>query len=340
VSAESAPAAVDSIDAIISANIAAEDPSDPTEPAEDDAEPGSDPEPDDDDSDEGDEPEDDDGDEGDDEPAAAGSKDNPLSIGDAPEDQFYRVKIDGEEVTVSLREALDNQIRHKSFSRRINEVRAESKRASDLVAKSEAKNRNLQQATLGLLSDPAKLDAYMMQHFPDQYESAVRMYAERYQEEQQLPADEKMRRVRARDAERHQRALQQERRRREQLESAQRRAADTEAYQSAVSGPYREAFVAAGSPALDPAAAKAFQNDASLMLDAIEARSGSIPSADEIRNVFELLFSRHAPAAPPETTAPAAAPRAAKGRRRRSRRSKTPSVVDGPNGWEFPDLDD
>src|SRR5690349_14280727 len=65
---------------------------------------------------EGDEPELElEGEEGDEEADTRGTKEDPISITDLPEDSFIKLKIDGREETVSLRELGDGYIREQTF---------------------------------------------------------------------------------------------------------------------------------------------------------------------------------------------------------------------------------
>jgi hypothetical protein len=60
-----------------------------------------------------------------------GTKDDPISVKDLPEDKFIKLKIDGKEEIVSLRELADGHIREQTF-------RAKMKEVKDLPAKIDA----------------------------------------------------------------------------------------------------------------------------------------------------------------------------------------------------------
>lgn len=290
-----------------------------------------------------DEPEDDYDDEPDAEPAEAGAEENPLGIGDLDEKTFVRIKSDGEDLVVSQRELANGYIREKSFNRRVNELRDETKRASELVEKSKAGSEKLRNDVHSLFANPERCFAYMSEHFPEQLEKVARTFATRFTEEEAMDPRQRERLLLDRQRKRDQKQLHAERTRRQELEANQARSSSRAAFQSAIEAPHREAFVEAGSPTLDKAGQAAFRQEANELFEAIERRTKRLPERDEIRRIFSLLYARHgasAAAEPPAATAPPRARRAAPRTRRRGR--KAPHVLqDSPDGsWNMDHLTD
>lgn len=325
-----------SIDALIEANTADDAPADDAPDFEGHLDPDAAAEPGDDD-DYGDEPDDDT------EPAAAGAEDNPLAIGDLDEKTFIRIKSDGEELVVSQRELANGYIREKSFNRRVNELRDETKRAGELVDKSKAANEKLKSDVHSLFANPERCFAYMSEHFPNELEKVARTFAERFAAEEAMDPRQRERLLLQRRDARHKKQLVQERTRRQELEAKQTRDSNRTAFQAAIEAPHREAFVEAGSPTLEKAAQAAFRQEANELFEAIERRTRRLPERDEIRRIFSLLYARHGTAAAAETPAPAAppTPRRAAPRTRRRGRKEPRALQESPDGsWDMSHLTD
>lgn len=91
------------------------------------------------------------------EPDTRGTREDPISVKDLPEDKFIKIKVDGREEIVSLRELADGHIREQTF-------RAKMKEVKDLPAKIDALKDEFTNRLTGtkskvntLLSDPKLL---------------------------------------------------------------------------------------------------------------------------------------------------------------------------------------
>lgn len=274
-----------------------------------------------------------------DEPAR-GTEDNPIPIVELDEQMFVRVKIDGQEETVHLREAANGIIRQRSFSRRVNELNEMRPRFEKAVEAAEQRVKRVEQSALGLFQNPKQLDEYMERHYPDQWEAAARLKARRYQEVLQMSEAERLEYHRQRDRERYQRELAAARKQADDAQKSVREQREQEEIIERISDPFRQALAEVGPARLDQAAKKKAFRAAAQILEA-EETDGRKLSADELREVFALTLSRYAaPVEPqPDSPAPAAPPRRVAPRKRRSR-AATP-LKESPDGtWDFSHLKD
>lgn len=97
------------------------------------------------------------------EPETRGTKEDPISVKDLPEDRFIKLKIDGKEEVVSLRELADGHIRQQTFVAKMREVK-------DIPGKIDALKQEFNDRLTGtkskvnaLLSDPKMLFNFFSQ---------------------------------------------------------------------------------------------------------------------------------------------------------------------------------
>jgi hypothetical protein len=194
--------------------------------------------------DDGIESEGDEDEEADDEPEPTkGTKADPLTVNDLPEDRFIKLKIDGKEETVSLRELADGHIREQTFHAQVKQIK-------DLPAKIEQLKAEFNQRLTGtksrvnqLLSDPAMLDQFFSQD-PEMEAVALdfaKRVARRAAEDKANPAAKQQRHLEReretlrREREEHERTTREQQQRHQATEAANRRAAELQpAWESAL----------------------------------------------------------------------------------------------------------
>jgi flagellar biosynthesis GTPase FlhF len=270
----------------------------------------------------------------------AGSQEAPLSVKELSEERFIEIKVGDEKVVVSEKELANGHIRQRDFSRRVNELRDQTKRTTEIAEKAEERVQAVKNSVHSLFSNPERTFSYMSEHFPDQLEKVARTYAEQHIAEQKLSPEERLKRVRERDAERHQKQLAAERRRREEVEAEQRARSAAADARALIEAPHRRAFAAAGSPVLSGEARAAFQTEAKRMLKLLEEEYGRTPPEEEIEKAFGFLYERHGTPAEAETPEAPPKPRRASGKRRR-RTKKTQGLRESSDGtWDFSHLED
>jgi hypothetical protein len=107
-----------------------------------------------------------------------GTKAEPLSIKDLPDDRFIKLKINGEEAVVSLRELADGHIREATFRQKAGEAKTVVEQATR-IAQQAKQGRETDRATINaLLQDPERLFEFYTQD--DHTESVLEALAIRY----------------------------------------------------------------------------------------------------------------------------------------------------------------
>lgn len=131
-----------------------------------------------------------------------GSKEDPYTIKDFGEDEFIKIKIDGEEQVVSLREAIDSGLRRATFDKRAHEFKtklsAVEKRESEVNDRLEKYSRGV----INTFGDPDRAIAYLEQHNPDVLDQiALKHYPKLYEADQKGELDRfmKMRELQKRE---------------------------------------------------------------------------------------------------------------------------------------------
>lgn len=98
---------------------------------------------------------------------AYGSESEPYTVDDFGEDEFVRVKIDGEEQIVSVREAIDSGLRRATFDRRANRLKLIQRETETFVKESQTQLRQWQKGFFDTVGDSEKLMAFLEDHHPD-----------------------------------------------------------------------------------------------------------------------------------------------------------------------------
>lgn len=89
-----------------------------------------------------------------------GSKEEPFSVKDLPEDKFIELKVDGEKTVVSLKELANGYIREDTFNRRINRTKQLADEAQAHAKQLTETREQLRAATREFLHDPDQLLEY------------------------------------------------------------------------------------------------------------------------------------------------------------------------------------
>ena len=91
-----------------------------------------------------------------------GSKDEPFSVKDLPADKFIQLKVDGEKVTVSLRELGDSYIGQRTINARLNKTKSLTDEATQFIEKAKSEREQVRGAVRELLSDSEQLYDYFL----------------------------------------------------------------------------------------------------------------------------------------------------------------------------------
>lgn len=91
-----------------------------------------------------------------------GSKSDPWTVKDLPEDRFVKIKVDGVEESVSMREMADGYIRLETFTKRVNGAQTAVTQAENAVKELKETHGTTRAAVNQLLGDPKQLlDFYL-----------------------------------------------------------------------------------------------------------------------------------------------------------------------------------
>ena len=189
------------------------------------------------------------GEEGDEEADTRGTKEDPISVKDLPADKFIKLKIDGKEETVSLRELGDGYIREQTFRGKLKEIK-------DVPGKLDQLEQSFKERLTGqrgqvnkLLSSPDKLFEFYTQS--DETEAVGMELAKRFAQlaaaEKANPLAKQQRQLARKEAlleqqrKDHERTTREQETQRQASEASQRRAA-------ALKPVWEEALKEAGFP--------------------------------------------------------------------------------------------
>ncbi len=106
-----------------------------------------------------------------------GSRTEPFSVKDLPEDRFIKLKIDGEEAVVSFKELAEGHIRQKTFDQRITRTKQLADEAQAHLVRLNETREQLRAATREFLYDPEQLYDYFTQS--EEREAVVMQLAQR-----------------------------------------------------------------------------------------------------------------------------------------------------------------
>ncbi len=106
-----------------------------------------------------------------------GSRSEPFSVKDLPEDRFIKLKIDGEEAVVSFKELAEGHIRQKTFDQRITRTKQLADEAQAHLVRLNETREQLRAATREFLYDPEQLYEYFTES--EEREAVVMQLAQR-----------------------------------------------------------------------------------------------------------------------------------------------------------------
>lgn len=91
-----------------------------------------------------------------------GSKEDPFSVKELPSDKYIQLKVDGEKVTVSLRELADGYIGQRTISARLNKTKALTDEATQHIERAKHEREQVRGAVRELLGDAGQLYEYFL----------------------------------------------------------------------------------------------------------------------------------------------------------------------------------
>lgn len=267
-------------------------------------------------------------------PPTKGTKDKPFELKDIA-DQFVKVKIDGKEQVISLKQAAENGMMRATFNnklREVNDTMKELKRSYDAVSEERDKVRS---AVSQVFSDPKEMFDILTERYPQTLEGLARGWYQQQKWLQSLSPEKKaeylvsLERKKLEKAEKTQR----EKLDRERAELDESRAAAEVEKKRIEMGPWHEeALRKAGFPTIDHKFASFAKN---LMRErAAETEDGEITREIYVQSIIDTakLYGTKAPPRP--RLAPRAAP-ATPGRLPRSKKE----YPAGPDGFFQRQLD-
>lgn len=130
-------------------------------------------------------------------PEGKGSRDNPLTVKDLPQDKFIKVKVDGKEEIVDLRDAVSGYIRTQAFDRMTSKVNANLEEALTITRQAVEERATFRQNFLSFCQDPKRLHAHLAEHFPETVREMAHLEAQRFAEEKANPGVVEQRRLAA-----------------------------------------------------------------------------------------------------------------------------------------------
>lgn len=160
-------------------------------------------------------------------PTGKGSEKNPHTIKDMP-DQYVKLKIDGQEEVVNLKEYAEGVIRLETFTRRMNQLNSTAQRVSEAQKNLEEREANVRESLQRTLSNPRDLFQFLDDYGDyETVDKVVQAWAQRAIKLGKLPPQQQARFFRERDqkflrsqAERQRAAQEAEQHRRESAEAA------------------------------------------------------------------------------------------------------------------------
>lgn len=184
-------------------------------------------------------------------PADRGTEDKPYTVNDLPGDRFVKLKIDGKEQTLPMRELADGYIRKQTFDSSLSKTK-QAMLDAERIAKSHIEERTkLRSDVDAFLGDDERMFKYLMERDPDVLLRLGSRIGVQYGEWQKDPSA-----LQRHNWERQQRQLQAERQRVEQEKrqwEEERTRRETTERQNQVWAPiWREALKEAGFPENTP----------------------------------------------------------------------------------------
>lgn len=125
-------------------------------------------------------------------PKDRGTKEKPMSIKDLPEDRFLRIKVDGKEETVSLRDAVRGFIRKETFDRVYSRVNHDAQRVLELGQRAIDLQKGITSELQSFLTNPRTMLDWCMKYAPETADAFAKLYANEYLRKWHDNPDEKL----------------------------------------------------------------------------------------------------------------------------------------------------
>lgn len=250
--------------------------------------------------------------EGESDEPVVGTEDNPYTVHDFGEDEFVRIKIDGEEQVVSLRKALDAGISRATLDKRAPLMKKKTQEAEQLANQATETLSKYKKGIVNTFSDKKSALHYLNTHFPHVLDEIVlEHYPHLYEADKAGKLDHflSLRKLK------HQEKTLEQQRRLDEEQRKQKQAQDqTGQRRTLLLGALKETLKDNAFEKPDPE----LLGEIGEALNARERRSGRILSQDEVTQVVRRWLRAHT-----EGTKP---------RERKPRRGKAPRSVQGKRG--------
>ncbi len=184
-------------------------------------------------------------------PPDRGTEDKPYTVNDLPGDRFVKLKIDGKEQTLPMRELADGYIRKQTFDSSLSKTK-QALMDAERIAKSHIEERTkLRSDVDAFLGDDERMFKYLMERDPDVLLRLGNRIGLQYGEWQKDPSA-----LQRHNWERQQRQLQAERQRveheKKQWEEQRRKVEESERASQVWAPVWKEAMKEAGFPKATP----------------------------------------------------------------------------------------
>ena len=274
------------------------------------------------------------------EPAAAGElgdEDNPYSVKNLPE-SFVTVKVNGEDKTVSLKDLTSGHMMHSAYQEKMGEVKDLGARAEQVVQDVKAKSQQFYDNVMGMLGDESgeQLDAYMEEHFPEQWEAAVTLGAQRMMRVREGSEADQRAHWQERQTRLHRRQQASFQRERAQHEQQRQQQAVNSARQDVVVPAAKRAMAQVGNPQLTADEKTEIWADMGSFLDMARQQAGRPLKVEEAERVMVRVFRNHGYAPPKAPRAAKKAPPVVKAKPRRRAAKDTPATA--ADAWDLDSL--
>lgn len=241
-----------------------------------------------------------------------GTEDNPYTIHDFGEDEFVRIKIDGEEQVVSVRKALDAGISRATLDKRAPLMKKKTQEAEQLASQATETLSKYKKGIVNTFSDKKSALNYLNNHFPHVLDEIVlEHYPHLYEADKAGKLDHflSLRKLKHQERTLEQRRIMDDKERQNQQAQDQ-----TGQRRTLLLGALKETLKDNAFEKPDPE----LLGEIGEALNARERRSGRILSQDEVTQVVRRWLRAHT-----EGTKP---------RERKPRRGKAPRPVQGKRG--------
>jgi hypothetical protein len=126
-------------------------------------------------------------------PKDKGTKEKPLHVKDLPEDRFLKIRVNGEDEVVSLRDAVRGFIRKETFDRVYGQVNGNAEKALGLASRALEERQNTVQQLQQFLTNPRGMLDWCMKHAPQVADEFAKIYAVEYLQKWREKPEEKLR---------------------------------------------------------------------------------------------------------------------------------------------------